>query len=68
MATPAPSWSGGGKMWVVFWTSHEKQDVYIIYETKKEAKAQFKKLVDQDKVYCAGYAPIKKSTDWTPTI
>ena len=50
-------------MWVVFWTTHDKQDVYIIHETKKEAKAQFQQLVDQDKVYCAGYAPIKKSTE-----
>lgn len=55
-------------MWVVFWTTHEKRDFYTIHESKNEAKGYYKQLTTEHDVYCAGYAPIKKSTDWTPAI
>jgi hypothetical protein len=55
-------------MWVVFWMTRAKVDIFAIHETEEEARSEYEILIDQDDTYCAGYAPIKKSTDWTPTI
>ena len=50
-------------MWVVFWMTHAEVDYFHIHETKKEAKAFYKYLIDQDETYCAGYSKIKHATE-----
>lgn len=50
-------------MWVVFWMTRAEVDYFHIHETKKEAKAHYKVVIDSYSTSCAGYAPIKKATE-----
>ena len=52
-------------MYVVFRTTQSETDEYHIEENPWDAERKYKKWsLDQD-TYCAGWAPIQESTDWT---
>lgn len=61
-------------MYVVFWTTKKAQkngapdkmkDKFQVVESLPEAKSIYESKRDLDSTWCAGYAPIKDSTDWS---
>ncbi|WP_419534713.1 hypothetical protein [Endozoicomonas sp.] len=56
--------------YVVYWSTKLYEgdtnlyDQYEIFENERSAQKKYLSIIQNDKVYCAGWSPVHTSTDW----